>query len=300
MQKGDKKFDWSKTPERVGVGLGFRDTNIGSLTIPGSPIRGIMTSTALGGVLGNVGERAVNFFKPDEDEERRRQRRLKWTAFGAAGGLGLGALIGVPAMIANSRDKANEGQDKTASYNLTKVAPKWKNRDHLIAALKTHLQDTKTSLGTDTEKKEITDLSFITNAYRKSLVDKGLVDQRFAKFKQYASSPSLAEPSKQASWGFWNHPAQVNAGYMLSEINSSDMTPFNKALSSHVIMNAAKQTGPKVGYNDLVRGAVNAGIGYLLGRGVAKTLDKMFSVTVPRAGTIGAGLGAARSFNIIG
>lgn len=84
-------------------------------------------------------------------------------------------------------------------YNLPRLAPKWSDRGHIRAALRQHLADTKTALGTETEAKEMADLYLISDAYRRGFVDKEQIKERFSKFKKYADGPSLAEETKESS-----------------------------------------------------------------------------------------------------
>jgi hypothetical protein len=81
--------------------------------------------------------------------------------------------------------------DKVA--DLTKIAPKWSNRDHLLIALREHLADTQAAMksGKDLDK-EMVDLALITAAYRKSQVPEELHRTRLAKFTETAKYPSLA------------------------------------------------------------------------------------------------------------
>lgn len=87
-------------------------------------------------------------------------------------------------------------KEKTGS--LTELAPKWSEREHLIEALRTHLQDAQPSLDADTEQKELVDLGLILDAYRASQVptDSQLLKDRLNKFQQYADAPSLAKTAK--------------------------------------------------------------------------------------------------------
>ena len=77
--------------------------------------------------------------------------------------------------------------------DLTSLAPKWKDRQHIMVALRQHLQEAQQALDTEDEQKELTDLALITDAYRRSQVGRQLLRQRMAKFRQYAGSPSLAD-----------------------------------------------------------------------------------------------------------
>lgn len=81
---------------------------------------------------------------------------------------------------------------KLATYDITSLADKWSERDHLIAALEEHIKDTRKSIGKENEQKELMDLALITEAYRRSQVPKDVQRARWAKFQGTASYPSLA------------------------------------------------------------------------------------------------------------
>lgn len=83
------------------------------------------------------------------------------------------------------------------AVDLTKLAPKWSEREHLLAALPQHLTDTQSAIqGQGDVDKEMTDLAFITRAWLKSQKIKQLVEARKKKFQQTAEYPSMAQ--KQA------------------------------------------------------------------------------------------------------
>jgi len=79
------------------------------------------------------------------------------------------------------------------SNDLTKLAPKWSDRAHLLAALPKHLADTQTALSTQGNiDKEMTDLALISRAWLKSQKQKELLAARLKKFQETAAYPSLA------------------------------------------------------------------------------------------------------------
>lgn len=81
------------------------------------------------------------------------------------------------------------------SNDLTKLAPKWGDRAHLLAALPKHLTDTQTALaGQGDIDKEMTDLALISRAWLKSQKQKELLAARLKKFQETAGYPSLAAP----------------------------------------------------------------------------------------------------------
>lgn len=83
--------------------------------------------------------------------------------------------------------------------DLTKLAPKWSDRSHLLAALPKHLTDTQTALSTQGDiDKEMTDLALISRAWLKSQQQKELLAARLKKFQETAGYPSLAQPVKAA------------------------------------------------------------------------------------------------------
>jgi GNAT superfamily N-acetyltransferase/2'-5' RNA ligase len=90
------------------------------------------------------------------------------------------------------KEFAKAGLPKTA--NLTKMAPKWSDREHLRAALREHLADATAAIDDDDKlDKEMTDLALISEAYKRSQLKKEQIRERLKKFQQYAASPSLAK-----------------------------------------------------------------------------------------------------------
>jgi hypothetical protein len=93
------------------------------------------------------------------------------------------------------------GMKKAAAADLTKLAPKWGEREHILAALPKHLTDTQTAINAGGNvDKEMTDLALIANAWLRSQQQKELLRARLKKFKETAGYPSLAAP-KMASAG---------------------------------------------------------------------------------------------------
>lgn len=83
--------------------------------------------------------------------------------------------------------------------DITRYAPKWSERDHLLAALPQHLLDTQKAIeSNENVDKEMTDLALIARAWMKSQRQKELLAARLKKFKQTAAYPSLAAPVKTA------------------------------------------------------------------------------------------------------
>ena len=82
---------------------------------------------------------------------------------------------------------------KTAA-DITKLSPKWSDREHLLAALPKHLTDTQTAMSTPggNVDKEMTDLALIARAWLKSQQQKELLAARLKKFQETAAYPSLA------------------------------------------------------------------------------------------------------------
>ena len=117
-----------------------------------------------------------------------RERYLKWVG---ETNPELAAALG-SAETKTSECWASEHLEKQAA-DLTSLAPKWKDRQHIMVALRQHLQEAQQALDTEDEQKELTDLALITDAYRRSQVGRQLLRQRMAKFRQYAGSPSLAD-----------------------------------------------------------------------------------------------------------
>lgn len=79
------------------------------------------------------------------------------------------------------------------SSDLTKLAPKWSDRAHLLAALPKHLTDTQTAIQNSGDiDKEMTDLALISRAWLKSQRQKELLAARLKKFQETAQYPSLA------------------------------------------------------------------------------------------------------------
>ena len=80
------------------------------------------------------------------------------------------------------------------SNTLIKLATKWGKLPHIRAALREHLKDALKSLGNlQDEKKEMTDLLLILEAYRDASGGDTCRDERIQKFAKYADSPPLAE-----------------------------------------------------------------------------------------------------------
>lgn len=86
-------------------------------------------------------------------------------------------------------------------YDLTGLSPKWKDREHLRAALDQHLKDTQAAIGTEKEQKELMDLALITHAYRKAHVPANLQKERWEKFQSMAAYPSLAKQADERVQG---------------------------------------------------------------------------------------------------
>lgn len=88
---------------------------------------------------------------------------------------------------------------KAAAADLTKLAPKWGEREHILAALPKHLTDTQAAINTGGNvDKEMTDLALIANAWLRSQQQKELLAARLKKFKETAGYPSLAAPKMAA------------------------------------------------------------------------------------------------------
>jgi len=88
----------------------------------------------------------------------------------------------------------------SSEANLLEMAKKWSEREHLRIALREHLKDTMGAIDDDDAlDKEMTDLSFISDAYRRSQVKKDLVSKRIAKFMETSKYPSLAAPVEKES-----------------------------------------------------------------------------------------------------
>lgn len=84
--------------------------------------------------------------------------------------------------------------------DLTRLAPKWKDRQHILAALPKHLSDTQTAIQTNGNvDKEMTDLALIAKAWLKSQRQKQLLAERLQKFQATAQYPSLAATNKQSA-----------------------------------------------------------------------------------------------------
>lgn len=98
--------------------------------------------------------------------------------------------------VACRRKKVLQDNDvRKAAADLTKLAPKWTEREHLLAALPKHLSDTQSAIETQGNvDKEMTDLALIANAWLKSQKQKELLAARLKKFQETAAYPSLAAP----------------------------------------------------------------------------------------------------------
>lgn len=85
-------------------------------------------------------------------------------------------------------------KDTKAAADITKLSPKWSNREHLLAALPKHLTDTQTAMSTPggNVDKEMIDLGLIARAWLKSQQQKELLAARFKKFQETSAYPSLA------------------------------------------------------------------------------------------------------------
>ena len=85
-------------------------------------------------------------------------------------------------------------KDTKAAADITKLSPKWSNREHLLAALPKHLTDTQTAMSTPggNVDKEMIDLGLIARAWLKSQKQKELLAARFKKFQETSAYPSLA------------------------------------------------------------------------------------------------------------
>ncbi len=86
------------------------------------------------------------------------------------------------------------------SNDLTKLAPKWSDRAHLLAALPQHLTDTQAAIQNSGDiDKEMTDLALISRAWLKSQQQKALLAARLKKFQETAPYPSLAAVEPQTA-----------------------------------------------------------------------------------------------------
>lgn len=85
-------------------------------------------------------------------------------------------------------------RDTKAAADITKLSPKWSDREHLLAALPKHLTDTQAAMSTPggNVDKEMTDLALIARAWLKSQQQKELLAARLKKFQETAAYPSLA------------------------------------------------------------------------------------------------------------
>ncbi len=95
-------------------------------------------------------------------------------------------------------EKEIPNMKKTAG-ELGDMAGKWKDREHIREALRTHLADASAALGTPDEEKEMTDLSLISQAYGDTMTPEeaaALRKERLAKFLKYSKHPSLAKTAK--------------------------------------------------------------------------------------------------------
>jgi hypothetical protein len=82
---------------------------------------------------------------------------------------------------------------KDTDMDITKLAPKWSQKNHLKAALTEHLADAQTALGEEGDlDKEMADLYLIANAYRKSQLKQALMNARIKRFKETSKYPPLA------------------------------------------------------------------------------------------------------------
>jgi 8-oxo-dGTP pyrophosphatase MutT (NUDIX family) len=98
---------------------------------------------------------------------------------------------------------------KAAAADLTKLAPKWGEREHILAALPKHLTDTQAAINTGGNvDKEMTDLALIANAWLRSQQQKELLAARLKKFQETAGYPSLAVP-KVASELPWRERVEI-------------------------------------------------------------------------------------------
>ena len=107
-----------------------------------------------------------------------------------------GDAASITEMLDNYKDKAVQKyvqEQVKQSNDLTKLAPKWSDRAHLLAALPKHLTDTQTALqNSGNIDKEMTDLALISRAWLKSQRQKDLLAARLKKFQETAQYPSLA------------------------------------------------------------------------------------------------------------
>lgn len=111
------------------------------------------------------------------------------------------ARNGVVTMLDDYQRKAMQKYVAEKQANdLTKLAPKWGDRAHLLAALPKHLTDTQTALSTQENiDKEMIDLALISRAWLKSQQQKELLAARLKKFQETAGYPSLAAQKQAAS-----------------------------------------------------------------------------------------------------
>ena len=87
------ELDWSQTLPTAGKVTMYQPSTVGGLRIPGGPLQGFLTSTAIGAGLGAGVGGLVNMFS-DDDEKRKKKRSRKWMLLGALG-------TGIPSGVAS-------------------------------------------------------------------------------------------------------------------------------------------------------------------------------------------------------
>jgi 8-oxo-dGTP pyrophosphatase MutT (NUDIX family) len=119
---------------------------------------------------------------------------------------------------------------KKTAADITKLAPKWSDRGHLLAALPKHLTDTQAAISTPggNVDKEMTDLALIAHAWMKSQRQKELLAARLKKFQETAAYPSLAAQKLAASQLSRTGTNDLVAG-KLSRSGQKDLLPGGKA-----------------------------------------------------------------------
>jgi hypothetical protein len=279
----------------VGDVMGYGNTKLGPVTIPGSPLRGFAQTTGLGIGAGYLGSKLYNWFKDDGDEEKAR-RTKNWMLMGGLGsGIPAGAfsLAGaIPAVkdygiggLVNFPGTQTEKPAAAAVMSGMVAIPKPKAFPMLPTTRRFKPKatvSTKPAGGSPAE--------FAKSACEQAMV---LLQPMTIKIAQ-------ERVMQKQAWGFGDQD-MFPVGHSMELIATDPvMTPVDKALAMNVILTASNnQPRGLIGLGDLVRGAVGAGLGYAAGTMVAKAMDGLLGLPDPiqkvlhATGAIGGALMAA-------
>ena len=122
------------------------------------------------------------------------------------------------------------------------------------------------------------------------------------KLNQHQIGKNRLRTGKMASWSLF--PKDIQTAQAIGHIAADNsMTPWAKAVSTDILMRAANgRPGARIGYDDVLKGAIGAGVGLFGAAQIAKGMKAMFGI--PRESKllqmIGVPTGAGVATGLIG